>query len=181
VYLSPSQQRELTLRHPPPKTVADLVVIYPHFLWAEPNSPLAFLASFRHYQYTVWKDQFFAPEPVLQRPSFVKLYAVWEAVIHLPVSFWAVHRLLFAKGKGVDDGPAELLLLFYGLETVMTTATWMWEMWLWDEDLVTFDEKMALFGPYGWYLGICELVPASISFLCLYHSSRSQLLHGESC
>lgn len=83
------------------------------------------------------------------------------------MSVWAVGALLRRTGLG---GKAELLLLVYGLETVLTTGTCMWEAWLWDEKLINLSEKMVLLGGlYGAYLAIgtsksqqgpaCHLVP----------------------
>jgi hypothetical protein len=98
-----------------------------------------------------YKDQFFAPPPATI-PSFFPLFAFLELVFHLPVSVWAVSALLRMTGL---DGRAELLLLVYGLETVLTTGTCMWEAWLWDEKLISLGEKMVLLGGlYGAYLAI---------------------------
>lgn len=86
-------------------------------------SPILTLSRFQTY-----KDQFFAPPPA-PIPSFFPLFAVLELVFHLPVSAWAVRRLWPSGAAGLD-GRAELLLLVYGVETVLTTATCMWEAWL---------------------------------------------------
>lgn len=97
------------------------------------------------------KDQFFAPPPA-PIPSFFPLFAFLELVLHLPVSVWAVRKLWSGAGLG---GKAELLLLLYGVETVLTTATCMWEAWLWDEQLISSSERTVLLGGlYGAYLAI---------------------------
>lgn len=98
-----------------------------------------------------YKDQFFAPPPA-PIPSFFPLFAFLELTFHLPVAVWAVRKLWAAPGL---DGRSELLLLVYGLETVLTTATCMWEAWLWDEELVSLSEKAVLLGGlYGAYLAL---------------------------
>lgn len=74
---------------------------------------------------------------------------------------WAVRSLLRGGGDGGGDGGrglsggAELLLLVYGVETVLTTATCMREIYLWDAALVTAEQKGVLLGGfYGGYLAL---------------------------
>lgn len=65
---------------------------------------------------------------------------------------WAV-RALF-RGGGLS-GRAELLLLVYGVETALTTATCMYEAFLWDPAVVTAEQKVVLLGGlYGGYLAV---------------------------
>lgn len=67
------------------------------------------------------------------------------------MSLWAV-RALFSGGL---NGNAELLLLVYGIETALTTATCMYEAFLWDPAVVTAEQKVVLLGGlYGGYLAI---------------------------
>lgn len=137
--------------HIPILFCVDLVPFYPRTWWEAPDSPLSFLGDLRVYYLETYKDQFFAPPPATI-PSFFPLFAFLELVFHLPVSVWAVGALLRRTGLG---GKAELLLLVYGLETVLTTGTCMWEAWLWDEKLINLSEKMVLLGGlYGAYLAI---------------------------
>jgi hypothetical protein len=81
------------------------------------------------------------------------------------VSVWAVRKLWSAGATGLD-GKAELLLLVYGLETVISTGTCMWEAWLWDEKLASLGEKAVLLGGlYGAYLALgeyCHWPPSSL-------------------
>lgn len=89
-----------------------------------------------------------------------------ELFFHLPVSVWAAGRLLSGSGKakgarrkegggGLDDGAAELLLLVYGIQTALTTATCMYEAWLWDPAVVSAEQKLVLLGGlYGGYLAV---------------------------
>ncbi|KAK9422504.1 putative Transmembrane protein 6/97 [Seiridium unicorne] len=135
--------------------VVDLVPFYPRSLWSTADSPLSFLGDLRVYYLETYKDQFFAPPPA-PIPSFFPLFAFLELVFHLPVSVWAVRKLW--SGPGLN-GQAELLLLVYGVETVLTTATCMWEAWLWDEKLVNLNEKVVLLGGlYGAYFALAAVL-----------------------
>ncbi|KAH6660489.1 transmembrane protein 6/97 [Truncatella angustata] len=142
--------------HIPILFLVDLVPFYPRSLWATSSAPLSFLGDIRAYYFEAYKDQFFAPPPATV-PSFFPLFALLELVIHLPVSVWAV-RKLWPSAPGLD-GKAELLLLVYGVETVLTTATCMWEAWQWDEKLVSLSEKTTLLGGlYGAYLALAAIL-----------------------
>lgn len=117
------------------------------------------LHDLRVYYLETYNDQFFAPSPPGPSiPSFFALYALMELVFHLPVSVWAVGRLLPGKGsQGGLDGAAELLLLVYGLQTALTTATCMYEAYLWDPTVVSAEQKLVLLGGlYGGYLALGE-------------------------
>ncbi|KAI0132899.1 transmembrane protein 6/97 [Xylariales sp. AK1849] len=141
--------------HIPILFFVDLVPFYPSSLWSTPGAPLSFLGDLRVYYLKTYKDQFFAPAPATI-PSFFPLFAFLELVFHLPVSIWAVKE--FWK-KGGLSGKGELLILVYGVETAVTTATCMWEAWLWDEKLITLAEKGVLLGGlYGGYLGVAVLL-----------------------
>ncbi|KAI1399787.1 transmembrane protein 6/97 [Hypoxylon fuscum] len=142
------------LIHLPILFCVDLVPLYPASLWVPESSPLHFLYNLRAYYLETYNDQFFAPPPA-PIPSFFPLFAFLELVFHLPVSVWAV-RALF---RGALSGGAELLLLVYGMETAMTTATCMYEIYVWDSAVVTADQKMVLLGGlYGSYLAIAILL-----------------------
>ncbi|OTA95357.1 hypothetical protein M434DRAFT_215600 [Hypoxylon sp. CO27-5] len=152
------------LIHLPVLFCVDLVPLYPTSLWVPPSSPLHFLYKLRVYYIETYNDQFFAPPPAAI-PSFFPLFAFLELVFHLPVSLWAV-RVLSGRsrsGGGVKEsrlnGQAELLLLVYGVETALTTATCMYEAFLWDPAVVTAQQKMVLLGGlYGGYLAIAMLL-----------------------
>lgn len=161
-----TQNRIVVRRHRPPKIEGvDLVPLYPAWLWAPADAPLHFLHDLRVYYLETYNDQFFAPPPA-EVPSFFALYALMELFFHLPVSVWAAGRLLSGSGKakgarrkegggGLDDGAAELLLLVYGIQTALTTATCMYEAWLWDPAVVSAEQKLVLLGGlYGGYLAV---------------------------
>ncbi|KAI1652953.1 transmembrane protein 6/97 [Daldinia decipiens] len=142
------------LIHLPVLFCVDLVPLYPISLWVPPSSPFHFLYELRVYYIDTYNDQFFAPPPATI-PSFFPLFAFLELVFHLPVSLWAV-RALFSGGL---NGNAELLLLVYGIETALTTATCMYEAFLWDPAVVTAEQKAVLLGGlYGGYLAIAVLL-----------------------
>ncbi|OTB00574.1 hypothetical protein M426DRAFT_235352 [Hypoxylon sp. CI-4A] len=154
------------LIHLPVLFCVDLVPLYPASLWVPPSSPLHFLYELRVYYIETYNDQFFAPPPA-PIPSFFSLFAFLELAFHLPVSLWAVRALLASgdrrSGVGVKrsglNGRAELLLLVYGIETALTTATCMYEAFLWDPALVTAEQKVVLLGGlYGGYLAIAVLL-----------------------
>ncbi|KAH8680828.1 transmembrane protein 6/97 [Xylariales sp. PMI_506] len=148
--------------HVPILLCVDLVPFYPRSLWAVPDAPLSFLGDLRTYYYETYKDQFFTPAPA-PIPSFFPLFAFFELAFHLPVSVWAVAAL--SKKKKSIGGRAELLLLIYGVETVLTTATCIWEAWLWDENLVSLSEKAVLLGGmYGSYLALAMLLSVDMYF-----------------
>jgi len=139
----------------PSNTGVDLVPLYPQSLWVPSSSPLHFLHDLRAYYLTTYADQFFVPPPAVV-PPFFKFFTLLELVFHLPVSVWAVRALSGAGSRGTT-GPAELLLLAYGLETVLTTATCMYEAYSWDAALVTREQRVMLLGVlYGSYLAIGE-------------------------
>ncbi|KAI1455925.1 transmembrane protein 6/97 [Annulohypoxylon moriforme] len=153
------------LIHLPVLFCVDLVPLYPTSLWVPPSSPLHFLYELRVYYIETYNDQFFAPPPA-PIPSFFPLFAFLELVFHLPVSLWAV-RALFGGGRNAGSavkrsglsGPAELLLLVYGVETALTTATCMYEAFLWDPAVVSAEQKMVLLGGlYGGYLAVAVLL-----------------------
>lgn len=128
----------------------DLVPLYPSSLWVPTDSPLHFLYDLRLWYLTNYNDQFFAPPPAVI-PSFFPLFAFLELAFHLPVSLWAVGRL----ARGLLDGAAEILLLVYGVETALTTATCMYEAYLWDAAVVSAEQKVVLLaGLYGGYLAV---------------------------
>ncbi|KAI0128069.1 transmembrane protein 6/97 [Hypoxylon sp. NC0597] len=153
------------LIHIPVLFCVDLVPLYPASLWVPTSSPLHFLYELRVYYIETYNDQFFAPPPAAI-PSFFPLFAFLELVFHLPVSLWAVRVLSGGsrgRGGGVKEsglsGRAELLLLVYGVETALTTATCMYEAFLWDPAVVTAQQKMVLLGGlYGGYLAIAMLL-----------------------
>lgn len=65
-------------------------------------------------------------------------------------------------------------MLVYGVETVLTTGTCMWEAWLWDEKLISLSEKAVLLGGlYGAYfaLGKFGRVSSVFLFCCVLASS----------
>ncbi|CAJ2514310.1 Uu.00g024290.m01.CDS01 [Anthostomella pinea] len=139
----------------------DLVPLYPQSLWVPANSPLHVLYDLRVYYITTYNDQFFAPPPAAI-PSFFPLFAFLELTFHLPVSLWAVGQLLGRDGRGLS-GRAELLLLVYGVETALTTATCMYEAYLWDPAIVSAQQKVVLLGGlYGGYLAVAVLLTADM-------------------
>ncbi|KAI5926201.1 transmembrane protein 6/97 [Camillea tinctor] len=143
------------LIHIPILFFVDLVPLYPASLWEPAAAPLHFLSDLRSYYFRTYNDLFFAPAPA-PVPSFFALYACLELVLHLPVSVWAVRALGRAGGL---KGSAELVLLVYGVETALTTATCMWEAYLWDPAVVTAQQKGMLLGPlYGSYLALALIL-----------------------
>ncbi|KAI1083384.1 transmembrane protein 6/97 [Whalleya microplaca] len=145
--------------HLPILFCVDLVPLYPQSLWVPASSPLHFLYELRAYYLRTYNDQFFAPPPATV-PSFFPLFAFLELVFHLPVSLWAVSKLV---GRGRLNGGAELLLLVYGAETALTTATCMYEIFLWDPVLVSAQQKTVLLGGlYGGYLALAGLLTADM-------------------
>ena len=173
--------------------------LYPSKLWASPGAPLQCLADLRAWYLATYGDQFFAPSPPAQIPSFFPLFALLELLFHLPVSLWAVGRLSgVGKGAGGGKGAAlrgkdELLLLVYGIETALTTATCMYEAYLWDPALVSARQKVVLLGGlYGGYLALGKLLllstlpvgfPAAISrcLVYLYCFANQKTGGGGSC
>lgn len=92
-------------------------------------------------------------------PSFFALFCFLELAFHLPVSVWAV-GVLAKKRTAALRGTDELLLFLYGVETVLTTATCMWEAYGWSEELITSAEKVTLIGGlYGGYLAVGKTFP----------------------
>ncbi|KAI0438753.1 transmembrane protein 6/97 [Xylaria telfairii] len=139
--------------HIPVLFCVDLVPLYPQSLWVPSASPLHFLFQLREFYITTYNDQFFLPPPA-PIPSFFPLYAFLELVFHLPVSLWAIRALRVGL-----SGSAELLLLVYGVETAVTTATCMYDIFLWDPVVVTDAQKMVLLGGlYGGYLALAVLL-----------------------
>ncbi|KAI1495894.1 transmembrane protein 6/97 [Biscogniauxia marginata] len=147
----------------------DLVPLYPPSLWVPADAPLHFLHDLRAYYFATYNDRFFAPAPAAI-PNFFPLFAALELAFHLPVSAWAVRALWpssssssSAGTKGGLSGAAELLLLVYGVETALTTATCMHEAYLWDAAVVTARQKAWLLGPlYGSYLALAVLLTADM-------------------
>ncbi|KAI2602161.1 transmembrane protein 6/97 [Hypoxylon sp. NC1633] len=163
------------LIHLPILFCVDLVPLYPSRLWVPSASPLHFLYRLRVYYIETYNDQFFAPPPA-PIPSFFTLFAFLELVYHLPVSVWAVRALY--RGAGNLDGRAELVLLVYGIETALTTATCMWEAYLWDPVVVTAQQKVMLLGGlYGSYLavGIAVLLTADMYARLLMRLSAADI------
>ncbi|KAI1493483.1 transmembrane protein 6/97 [Biscogniauxia mediterranea] len=143
------------LIHIPILFCVDLVPLYPASLWADPSAPLGVLSDLRSYYFRTYNDQFFAPST--PPPSFFVLFSWLELLFHLPVSVWAVR--LLSSSSSAPGGAAELLLLVYGVETALTTATCMWEAYLWDPAVVTAEQKAMLLGPlYGSYLALAALL-----------------------
>ncbi|KAL7627231.1 hypothetical protein AAE478_001420 [Parahypoxylon ruwenzoriense] len=151
------------LIHIPILLCVDLVPLYPASLWVPPSSPLHLLYDLRVYYIETYNDQFFAPPPAAI-PSFFSLFAFLELIFHLPVSLWAVRALLGNRGgssckQNGLNGSTELLLLVYGIETALTTATCMYEALLWDPVVVTWQQKLVLLGGlYGGYLAVAILL-----------------------
>ncbi|KAI0597432.1 transmembrane protein 6/97 [Biscogniauxia sp. FL1348] len=146
------------LIHIPILLCVDLVPLYPTSLWVPPSAPLHALHDLRSYYYRTYNDQFFAPTAAGGPPAYFVLFSWLELLFHLPVSAWAVLRGLSAPG-GTTSGAAEMLLLVYGVETALTTATCMWEAYLWDPAVVTAGQKAMLLGPlYGSYLALAVLL-----------------------
>ena len=104
-----------------------------------------------------------------------------ELGLHLPVALWAVWgRSGLRRGEerhgGVDGGGgsmdrkatetnrlgvrAELVLLCYGLQTAVTTATCIYEVLGWQDETVTTARQKAVLvgGLYGPYFILRELV-----------------------
>ncbi|KAI1098737.1 transmembrane protein 6/97 [Jackrogersella minutella] len=155
--------------HLPILFCVDLVPLYPTSFWVPPSSPLHFLYELRVYYLDTYNDQFFAPPPA-DIPNFFPLFAFLELVFHLPISLWAV-RTLLGGNRGASNGVrrsglngrAELLLLVYGIETTLTTATCMYEAFLWDPAIVTTQQKVVLLGGfYGGYLAVAILLTADM-------------------
>lgn len=71
-----------------------------------------------------------------------------EAAIHVPVSFWAIRALVGESGK------VPLVLFAYALQTVITTATCMYDFSQWEG--VAVEAKWHLASLYGPYLLIGE-------------------------
>ncbi|KAI5862069.1 transmembrane protein 6/97 [Durotheca rogersii] len=152
------------LVHLPVLFCVDLVPLYPTALWVPPSSPLHFLYDLRVYYIETYNDQFFAPPPA-PIPSFFPLFAFLELVFHLPVSLWAVGAFLRGDGgkQSALGGRSELLLLVYGIETALTTATCMYEALLWDPAVVTVQQKVVLLGGlYGGYLAVAILLTSDM-------------------
>ncbi|KFX91140.1 hypothetical protein V490_06059 [Pseudogymnoascus sp. VKM F-3557] len=90
------------------------------------------------YQANVYQDRFFAVEI-----PFFEFFRYMEAAIHVPVSFWAIRALV----KG--DHKVPLVLFAYALQTVITTATCMYDFSQWEGVAVEAKWHLAsLYGPY---------------------------------
>ncbi|KXJ88290.1 transmembrane protein 6/97 [Microdochium bolleyi] len=144
--------------HIPVMLCVDLVPLYPASLWQPATAPLRFLGDLRAYYLTTYADQFFVPPPAVV-PAFFKFFTLLELVLHLPVSVWAVRKLSGSSSSSSSssrlDGPGELVLLVYGIETVLTTACCMYEAYFWDVAVITSEQRvMLLTALYGSYLAI---------------------------
>ncbi|KFY71848.1 hypothetical protein V499_07979 [Pseudogymnoascus sp. VKM F-103] len=112
--------------------LVDLSPLYPSSL--RPALSTKLLA----YQADVYQDRFFAIEI-----PFFEFFRYMEAVIHLPVSFWAIRALVKADHK------VPLVLFAYALQTVITTATCMYDFSQWEGVAVEAKWHLAsLYGPY---------------------------------
>ncbi|OBT53146.1 hypothetical protein VE04_07733, partial [Pseudogymnoascus sp. 24MN13] len=112
--------------------LVDLSPLYPSSL--RPALSTKLLA----YQAEVYQDRFFAIEI-----PFFEFFRYMEAVIHLPVSFWAIRALVNADHK------VPLVLFAYALQTVITTATCMYDFSQWEGVAVEAKWHLAsLYGPY---------------------------------
>lgn len=162
--------------------------LYPESLWVPASAPLRFLGDLRAWYLATYADQFFVAPP-LAAPAYFKFFLFLEVVVHLPVSVWAVGRLSGVSGSGSSssgskggsklDGPAELVLLAYGLETVLTTAVCMHEAYGWDAALVTGEQRvMLLTALYGSYLaiGMCSVSPPLSPYFPLVVATTGQYL-----
>ncbi|KAI0478388.1 transmembrane protein 6/97 [Xylariaceae sp. FL0804] len=161
------------LIHIPVLFCVDLVPLYPRSLWAVPGAPLSALRELRAYYVATYNDQFFAA-PAGAPPPFFVLFALLELALHLPVSLWAVRALLLPLPSGRREqrdhqqqqqlsGRGELLLLVYGVETALTTATCIVEAYAWDPAVVTARQKAVLLGGlYGGYLAVALVLTADM-------------------
>lgn len=77
-----SVDHRLTITH---STVVDLVPLYPSSVQAR----FPFLHQIRQYYIDTYADRFFTSPP-----GWFGLYAWMEAVVHLPVSLWAIPAIL---------------------------------------------------------------------------------------
>ncbi|KAH7031657.1 transmembrane protein 6/97 [Microdochium trichocladiopsis] len=159
--------------HIPVMLCVDLVPLYPHSLWVPASAPLHFLHDLRAWYLATYADQFFAAPPAVA-PAFFTFFTLLELVFHFPVSVWAVRRL---GGKQLD-GAAELVLLVYGIETVLTTACCMFEAYHWDAALVTSEQRvMLLTALYGSYLAVATLLSVDMYARLLNRVSPSSAGH----
>ncbi|KAI2623702.1 transmembrane protein 6/97 [Xylaria nigripes] len=152
------------LIHIPILFCVDLVPLYPSHFWQPEDSPLHILSTLRDYYFTTYNDQFFRPPPA-PIPTFFPLYAYLELLFHLPVSLWAVRVFLSAPRRSSGSsqsrisGSAELLLLVYGIETILTTLTCIYDAVHWDPAVVTLEQKKVLIGGmYGGYLALAIIL-----------------------
>jgi hypothetical protein len=141
--------------------VVDLSPLYPSSL--RPALSTKLLA----YQAEVYQDRFFAVEI-----PFFEFFRYMEAVIHLPVSFWAIGALVGESEK------LSLVLLAYALQTVITTATCMYDFSQWEG--VGVEAKWHLASLYGPYLLIGELVLFSfLAFLWMIEPAGCASVAGK--
>lgn len=72
--------------------------------------------------------------------------------LHFPAALWIIYSLAFRKPGPHPQTP--LVLLVYGLQTVLTTATCIADLQGWDENVVSWGEKMNLLTLYGPYAAV---------------------------
>jgi hypothetical protein len=119
-----------TNNHP----VIDLTTIYPPSWLAHLPS---ISATFLSYQATHYQDLFFTSPP-----RWFTFYVCMEALIHIPISIWSLRALWN------DDPKVPLVLLCYGIQTSITTATCMVEYTTWDISTPAKWDLTTLYGPY---------------------------------
>jgi len=121
--------------HIPVMFLIDLTSLYP------PALTPAFSTAIRQYHITTFQDQFF-----VSPPAFFIFFMWMEVFFHVPVSIWSVFGLYYNSPK------VPLVLLVYGLQTFMTTATCIADYASWTT--VFFNTKLNLTSLYGPYLAL---------------------------
>lgn len=121
--------------HIPVMLCVDLTPLYPISLKPQ------FMIDLRKWYIVTYSDQFF-----VSPPKWFELYMWLEALLHLPVSFWAIGALIRNEPK------VPLVLLLFAAETVLTTLTCVADLMSWEE--ASTDVKKGLAGLYLPYLGL---------------------------
>jgi len=130
--------------HLPVMFFIDLTSLYP------PSYVPKVSIALKEYLISSYQDQFFISPP----PFFV--FYVWlELFFHVPISLWSIYGLYN------NDPRTPLVLLIYGMQTLVSTATCIAEYFSYE--MISFNAKLKLTSIYGPYLAVALLMCVDMS------------------
>ncbi|KAK0627907.1 transmembrane protein 6/97 [Immersiella caudata] len=132
---------------------------YPKSLYQPTGSPLHFFHGLKQQYIAETNDPIvqWTPETASGHDSWMGLFVYFEMVLALPVMLFTVYRLGIQR-KGTS-GAHELALLVYGFEAAFTTAVAMHDVFYWDNDVYTAEQKnKILFQMYAPWVVIPSLI-----------------------